>query len=256
LKTLLGPTILISSNTLYHLRQEPPGKRCRRKRCRSTKSTGDVRICPLLDYTPCRSTVGGYSTCNSYIFYSVELKIKYGEALSDEDEDDTVFSGDEDDEKKVKEPKEAKFKTQTSMTTVTVIEDMDQDDGTFGMPKNNTDAMEKGNKKANGNNGEEDEDDEEEGEDSKDKKKQKIGSSSATSAKGAKKLWPAKEKKKKFRKSHSFVIRFLSLDSTKCSKPFSDQTIFLHSTRLRRKGSAQDHGNSRQTARKQAARWT
>ncbi|KAF9085833.1 hypothetical protein BGX23_009338 [Mortierella sp. AD031] len=139
-----------------------------------------------------------------YEKYRRQLKIRYGEALSDEEgEDDTVFSGDEADKdgKKTKEPKQAKFKTKTSLTTVTVIEDMDQDDGTFGLPKNNTATMAKSKKK----NGQA-EDDEEEGEgedgedeDGSDKKRQKIGSSSATTAKGAKKLWPAKEKKKKFR---------------------------------------------------------
>jgi hypothetical protein len=80
---------------------------------------------------------------------------------------------------------------------------MDQDDGTFGMPQNNAEVLEKSNKKAKGKNGGVDEDndeDEDDEDDVRDKKKQKIGSSSATSAKGAKKLWPAKEKKKKFRK--------------------------------------------------------
>lgn len=175
----------------------------RRRTCFPTVVVAIVVTCSL------EGSIGKglvFSTANdSFFFYfficPTELKIKYGEALSDEDEDDTVFSGDEDGEKKTKEPKQAKFKTQTSLTTVTVIEDMDQDDGTFGMPQNNAEVLEKSNKKAKGKNGGEDEDDDEDDEDdAKDKKKEKIGSSSATSAKGAKKLWPAKEKKKKFRK--------------------------------------------------------
>lgn len=121
--------------------------------------------------------------------------------MSDE-EDDTIFSSDDDEssDKKKKDPKESKFKTKTSLTTVTVIEDMDQDDGTFGMPKNNTIAMEKGNKKKS-KDGDEDEDEDENEEEGGDKKRQRIGSSSATTAKGAKKIYPAKEKTKKFRKS-------------------------------------------------------
>ncbi|KAF9193996.1 pre-60S ribosomal particles component [Haplosporangium sp. Z 11] len=140
-------------------------------------------------------------------------EIRYGEALSDEEEDETVFSGDDDndDEKTTKGPKQSKFKTKTSLTTVTVIEDMDQDDGTFGLPKNNAAVMAKNkNKKArkgeDGDQEDADEDqgqgedeDEDEDENGGDKKRRRIGSSSATSAKGAKKIWPAKEKKKKFR---------------------------------------------------------
>ncbi|KAG0210868.1 hypothetical protein BGX28_008835 [Mortierella sp. GBA30] len=133
-----------------------------------------------------------------YEKYRRQLKIRYGEALSDEDEEDTVFSsGDEEKDGEKKEPKQAKFKTKTSLTTVTVIEDMDQDDGTFGMPKNNTATMEQKNKKMKTDVNEDEED--EEDEDDNDKKRQKIGSSSATTMKGAKKIWPAKEKKKKFR---------------------------------------------------------
>lgn len=141
----------------------------------------------------------------------IELKIKYGEALSDEE--DTVFSSDDEDSKKKKDPKESKFKTKTSLTTVTVIEDMDQDDGTFGMPKNNTTAMAKGAKKIESKSGEQDgEDDENEGEEEGgDKKRQKFGSSSATTAKGAKKVFPPKEKKKKFRKFFCFLYVIVSL---------------------------------------------
>ncbi|KAF8930364.1 hypothetical protein BGZ58_008281 [Dissophora ornata] len=138
-----------------------------------------------------------------YEKYRRQLKIKYGEALSDEEDDETVFSDDDDSKKEAKEPKQSKFKTKTSLTTVTVIEDMDQDDGTFGLPKNNTATMEKKSKKK-GQNGEDgDVEEEEAGDDGddngNDKKRQKIGSSSVTSARGAKKLHAPKEKTKKFR---------------------------------------------------------
>ncbi|KAG0028748.1 pre-60S ribosomal particles component [Podila clonocystis] len=139
-----------------------------------------------------------------YEKYRKQLKIKYGEALSDDENDENVFSGDEEE---TKEPKEAKFKTKTTLTTVTVIEDMDQDDGTFGLPKNNTAAMEKRKKSTTQNDDEEEDNDE----DGNDKKKQRIGSSSATTAKGAKKIWPAKEKKKKFRKCNTpHLLRFVA----------------------------------------------
>lgn len=163
----------------------------------------------------CKDLLGG---CNVLIYpfffllsfrhVKIELKIKYGEALSDEEDEDTVFSSDDEDSKKKKDPKESKFKTKTSLTTVTVIEDMDQDDGTFGMPKNNTAAMAKGAKKNGSKSGEQDGEDEEgeEEEEGGDKKRQKLGSSSATTAKGAKKVYPAKEKKKKFRKCHFFLM--------------------------------------------------
>ncbi|OAQ26495.1 hypothetical protein K457DRAFT_695741 [Linnemannia elongata AG-77] len=96
-----------------------------------------------------------------YEKYRRQLKIKYGEALSDEEDENTVFSSDDEDSKKKKDPKESKFKTKTSLTTVTVIEDMDQDDGTFGMPKNNTTAMAKGAKKIESKSGEQDGEDDE-----------------------------------------------------------------------------------------------
>ncbi|KAG0002482.1 hypothetical protein BGZ80_007124 [Entomortierella chlamydospora] len=140
-----------------------------------------------------------------YEKYRRQLKIKYGEALSDE-EDDSVFSegDDESNGKEAKEPKQSKFKTKTSLTTVTVIEDMDQDDGTFGLPKNTTAIMEKKKKKKGGDddNGDDDngnDDDDDDDDDAHDSKRQKIGSSSATTAKGARKIQNAKEKKKKFR---------------------------------------------------------
>ncbi|KAG0083762.1 pre-60S ribosomal particles component [Podila epicladia] len=138
-----------------------------------------------------------------YEKYRKQLKIKYGEALSDDEDDENVFSGDDEERK---EPKEAKFKTPTTLTTVTVIEDMDQDDGIFGLPKNNTATMEKGNKSTKQN----DDEDEDSDEDGNDKKKQRIGSSSATTAKGVKKIWPAKEKKKKFRYLHAFILNVMT----------------------------------------------
>ncbi|KAF9896141.1 hypothetical protein BX616_008057, partial [Lobosporangium transversale] len=150
-----------------------------------------------------------------YEKYRRQLKIKYGEPLSDEEEDKSVFSGDEQegnesgsDDEKVKgqktKPKKSEFKTKTSLTTVTVIEDMNQDDGLFGLPKNNTATMEKNQKKkskgssaSSGTNAKDnDNDDDDEGENDSDRKRRKIGSSSATTLKGANKIKNAKEKKK------------------------------------------------------------
>ncbi|KAG0218369.1 nucleolar protein 12-domain-containing protein [Mortierella sp. GBAus27b] len=140
-----------------------------------------------------------------------QLKIKYGEALSDE-EDETVFSDSEDKEDNgSKEPKQSKFKTKTSLTTVTVIEDMDQDDGTFGLPMNSAATMEKAKKKRSREGNGDDDDDQEANDDEDDavdedeskRKKQRVGSSSATTLKGARKAAKEKgekqEKKKKFR---------------------------------------------------------
>ncbi|KAF9578410.1 hypothetical protein BGW38_005795, partial [Lunasporangiospora selenospora] len=112
-----------------------------------------------------------------YADYRRQLKLKNGEPLSEDEEEDeeTVFSDDEE-EKASKEPKQAQFKTKTQLTTVTVIEDMDQEEGLFV-----------------------------------DKQLAKVGSSSATTDKGARKIKAAKEKKKKFRKWLDSISVFCDL---------------------------------------------